>query len=247
MKYFLHDTNAFQDEKISELYIHYGYEGLGLFYTLLEKIAAQEKPIKTIVLKRQLNVGKKLEKCWSFMETIGIISSSNGETFNKQLLNFSEKYKIKKEKNAKRISEWRENQTVTENVTHSESVRNAPKVKESKVNRSKGKEKNNAIAFAKFWEMYGKSSDKKKCEDKFEHLEASEIETIFATLPKYVASTPDLQYRKNPLTYINGKCWNDNPLFQPEQPKKTYTRDHFYTEKEYQQYCADNNITPIAA
>lgn len=137
MKYFLHDSNAFNDEKISELFMKFGYEGLGLFYTVLEKIASQEKPIKTVVLKKQLLVGKRLEKCWNFMEQIELISSSNGDTFNVQLLNFSEKYQIKKQKNAERISRWRDNQQVTENVTHSEYVRNAPKVKESKVNRSK--------------------------------------------------------------------------------------------------------------
>ena len=140
MKYFLHDTSAFDDEKISELFIEFGYEGLGLFYTILEKLAKQEKPIKTSVLKHQLKVGKKLEKCWKFMESLDILSSNNGETFNKQLLNFSEKYKVKKEKNAKRILEWRKNQEDTENVTHYESVRNTSKVKESKVNRSKVKE-----------------------------------------------------------------------------------------------------------
>ena len=137
MKYFLHDSNAFEDEKISLLFMEYGYEGLGLFYTILEKLAKQEKPIKTEVLKMQLKVGKKLEKCWNFMESIDIISSNNGETFNKQLLNFSEKYKIKKEKNLERISQWRDNQAISENVTHYKSVRNAPKVKESKVKESK--------------------------------------------------------------------------------------------------------------
>ncbi len=137
MKYFLHDSNSFEDEKVAMLYMEYGYEGLGLFYTILEKLSKQEKPIKTSVLKMQLKVGKKLDKCWNFMESIDIISSNNGETFNKQLLNFSEKYKIKKEKNLKRISQWRENQDVTENVTHYESVCNTPKVKESKVKLSK--------------------------------------------------------------------------------------------------------------
>lgn len=133
MKYFLHDTSSFEDEKISELFINYGYEGLGLFYTILEKIARQEKPIKTSILKHQCKIGKRLEKCWEFLEEIELISSNNGETFNEQLLKFSEKYQIKKEKNAKRISEWRENQAVTKNVTHSENVRNAPKVNRSKV------------------------------------------------------------------------------------------------------------------
>jgi rubrerythrin len=140
MKYYLHDSNSFNDEKITELYLEYGYEGLGLFYTILEKLALQEKPIKTKVLKHQLNIGKKLEKVWSFIEEKDLISSNNGETFNKQLLNFSKKYQVSKEKNAKRILEWRENQSVSENVTHSELVRNADKVKESKVNESKVKE-----------------------------------------------------------------------------------------------------------
>jgi len=137
MKYFLHDTSAFDDEKVSELFIEFGYEGVGLFYVALEKMGKQEKPVKTEVLKKQLRIGKRLEKCWNFMESLGIISSNNGETFNKQLLNFSEKYKIKSEKNAKRISEWREKQKDTENVTRYESVRNTPKVNRSKVNRSK--------------------------------------------------------------------------------------------------------------
>lgn len=117
----------------------FGYEGLGLFYTFLEKIAKQEKPIKTDVLKRQLNVGKKLSKCWNFMEEIELISSNNGDTFNNQLLNFSEKYQIKKEKNKIRVAEWRENQKDIKNVTDYKQVRNEPKVKKIKGKESKEK------------------------------------------------------------------------------------------------------------
>jgi len=137
MKYFLHDCNSFDDEKITELFINFGYEGLGLFYTLLEKIGKQEKPIKTEILKSQLKVGKKLEKCWNFMESLGIISSNNGDTFNEHLLNYSEMYQIKKEKNRKKISEWREKQQNTKNVTSYEPNCNQPKVKLSKVNKVK--------------------------------------------------------------------------------------------------------------
>ena len=142
MKYYLHDSNSFNDEKVTELYIKFGYEGLGLFYTMLEKFAAQEKPIKTQVLKKQLDIGKRLEKCWSFMEEIGLIQSLNGETFNERILNFAGKYKIKNKINAERVSQWRENQAVTKNVTHNVQDCNADKVnrskvKESKVNKSK--------------------------------------------------------------------------------------------------------------
>lgn len=135
MKYYLHDTSAFDDEKVTELYMQFGFEGVGIFYVILEKLAKQEKPVKTSVLKAQLRIGKRLEKCWNFMEEIGLIYSNNGETFNKQLLNFSENYQIKKEKTRKRVSEWRKNQEYTENVTCYVPVCNAPKVKESKVNK----------------------------------------------------------------------------------------------------------------
>jgi len=151
MKYYLHDTSAFDDEKISELFINFGYEGLGLFYTVLEKLAKQEKPVKTVVLKHQLKVGKKLEKCWKFMESLDILSSNNGDTFNKQLLNFSEKYQIKKEKTAKKVSEWREKQELIKNVTSYEPICNAPKVKESKVKENKvNKSKLNGFDFIEF-------------------------------------------------------------------------------------------------
>ena len=71
------------------------------------------------------------------MESIELISSNNGETFNKQLMNFSGKYAIKKENNKKRIAEWRKNQELTKNVTCYESVCNTDKVNKSKVNESK--------------------------------------------------------------------------------------------------------------
>jgi hypothetical protein len=70
--------------------------------------------------------------------------------------------------------------------------------------------------------MYGKSSDKKKCKDKFILLSDSEIDLIFETLPIYLLKTPDVQYRKNPLTYINGKCWNDIDLNNPQIPSNPY-------------------------
>jgi hypothetical protein len=143
MKYYLHDSNSFQDEKISELYYEFGYEGLGLFYTILEKLALQEKPIKTIVLKKQLNIGKRLTKCWNFMESLGILYSSDGYTFNEKVLNVAENYQIKKQKNREKIKQWRDGQADTKNVTGykavTKPVRNSPNInkgKLSKINKS---------------------------------------------------------------------------------------------------------------
>ncbi len=207
MKYFLHDSNSFEDEKVTLLFMEFGYEGLGLFYTILEKLAKQEKPIRTDVLKMQLKVGKKLEKCWNFMESIDIVSSNNGETFNKQLLNFSEKYKIKKEKNTERISQWRDNQDIKENVTCYKSVRNSPKVKESKVNRSKVNIIDND--FLEWWNLYNKKEGKEKSIKLWNLLTNEEKNIALIKVKEYVEATPDIQFRKNPTTYLNGKHFND--------------------------------------
>jgi hypothetical protein len=164
MKYFLHDTNSFDDEKITELYLKFGYEGLGLFYTTLEKLGKQEKPVKTNVLKAQLKVGKKLNKCWLFMEQIGLLSSNNGDTFNKQLLNFSEKYQIKKEKTKLKVAEWRKNQEDKENVTSYTQECNDPKVKESKVKESKVNNKKEfvSIEFKDCFDLWLKYKSERK-------------------------------------------------------------------------------------
>ena len=137
MKYYLHDSNSFNDEKVTLLYMKYGYEGVGLFYVILEKLAQQEKPVPEIVLKTQLNIKKKLEKVLNFMYEIDVLSIKNGEVFSETLLNFSEKYKIKKEKTRIKVAEWRNNQKDKKTVTSYVPVSNPDKVKESKVKESK--------------------------------------------------------------------------------------------------------------
>ena len=137
MKYFLHDSNAFNDEKITMLHMKFGFEAVGLFFTILEKLAFQEKPIQESVLRAQLGIRKKLEKQLYFMYEIEILSVKNGEVFNENILKVSEKYQIKKEKTKKRVSDWREIQADSESVTRYERVRNSSKVNKSKVKESK--------------------------------------------------------------------------------------------------------------
>lgn len=68
--------------------------------------------------------------------------------------------------------------------------------------------------FEEFWNTYDKKNDRLACEKKFAKLTEKEKELIWAHVPKYVLSTPDKQYRKNPETYLNNKCWNDEVIFK---------------------------------
>jgi len=63
--------------------------------------------------------------------------------------------------------------------------------------------------FLKFWNLYDKKVDSKRCKDKFIKLPKKDIEKILEVVSDYVLSTPDPKYRKNPLSWLNGKCWND--------------------------------------
>jgi hypothetical protein len=137
MKYFLHDSNARNDEKITLLFIKYGYEGVGLFFTILEILSQQEKPINKIVLEAQLKIRKRHQNFINYMIEIGLISLQNDEVFNENLLKYSENYQIRKEKNSEKIKKWRENQQDKKSVTSYEPDCNRTKVKESKLKESK--------------------------------------------------------------------------------------------------------------
>ena len=63
--------------------------------------------------------------------------------------------------------------------------------------------------FETFWMIYDKKEGRHKCELKFKKLTKADKDSLFTLLPAYIQSTPDKQYRKNPLTWLNGKHWND--------------------------------------
>jgi len=90
--------------------------------------------------------------------------------------------------------------------THKQHTANTPLTPNKKL---RTKEVNN-VDFEKFWNMYDKKvGNKTKCCKKFYSFKKSDHVRIFQTLPTYKSSTPDKQFRKNPMTYLNNESWND--------------------------------------
>ena len=85
----------------------------------------------------------------------------------------------------------------------------------------KGKEQISCFSFDDFWTMYAKSSDKSKCKSKYDKIEEADRDLIKNRLPIYLGTITDKKYQKNPLTYLNGKCWNDidDTPVEVERPK----------------------------
>ena len=69
-------------------------------------------------------------------------------------------------------------------------------------------------SFEDWWQMYGKKRGKKKAKQKWDKLTVEQQTACLIATPAYVASTPDRTYRKDPLTYLNGECWNDETILK---------------------------------
>jgi len=79
------------------------------------------------------------------------------------------------------------------------------------------------IPFKTWWELYDKKVDRFKCEKRWSRLTDDERDNAVTHTPEYVKSTPDKIYRKNPLTYLNSKSW-ENEIIKKEEPKPEPTR-----------------------
>lgn len=71
--------------------------------------------------------------------------------------------------------------------------------------------------FEIFWNKYNKKRNKDKSFNKFKRLTKPEIDKIFETLDFYLKATPDIQFRKDPITYLNQKTWEDEDYLPKKQ------------------------------
>ena len=85
-------------------------------------------------------------------------------------------------------------------------------------------ETNTIPSFDDWWNAYQKKRGRKKAEAKWNRLsDADKIACMEAT-PAYVASIDDRQFQKDPLTYLNGECWNDELIFKPNYEQQRAQR-----------------------
>ncbi|UKK61084.1 helix-turn-helix domain-containing protein [Prevotella communis] len=66
--------------------------------------------------------------------------------------------------------------------------------------------------FAHFWELYDKKVGKPKAEKLYAKLSLRDRKAIFEYIPRYIASQPDKQYRKNPETFLRNRSWEDEVI-----------------------------------
>jgi len=88
--------------------------------------------------------------------------------------------------------------------------------------KDKDKDKDSKKSFEKFWDLYDHKKSRPKCETKWDNMSKAEREEAIKAVPEYVKSTPEKEYRKHPLTWLNGECWNDEIVQPKKNPKEEY-------------------------
>lgn len=138
------------------------------------------------------------------------------------------------------LVKWKETTDIRANsgrlggIKSGESRRKQKEANEASASKSKQKEANEAVIvnvndidikypFDSFWNLYGKKVDAHKCKLKWSKLAEEEKEKIMNVLPEYVLSKPDIVYRPNPLTWLNGKRWDDEIIEHSNNGQKEYT------------------------
>ena len=104
-------------------------------------------------------------------------------------------------------------------------------------------EKTLNIPFYVFWKAYAKSVAKDKCEAKWKSLSDKVREEIMQHLPAYVASTPTKKFRKDPMTYLNGKGWLDDIIV--DEPGNNQQSKPSYSSMNVNAKYEDPNYDPL--
>jgi len=82
--------------------------------------------------------------------------------------------------------------------------------------------------FETFWTHYNKKIGMHKCKEKFMKYNITNMGKICNSAIDYVKSTPEIKYRKNPLTWLNGEYWRDEKEITKEQVKQDFDVDELF-------------------
>lgn len=146
------------------------------------------------------------------------ITDQEGYFYNERLdevLTTRDKFKTKQRENINQ--RWEKSDTKDIPEEYQSDTKAIPLESEKEIEKEikKGEEeKTLKVPFEKFWELYDKKIDRKKCEPKWARLTRGQQEECIEKLPAYLDATPDKKYRRNPETYLNNRSW-ENEIIRP--------------------------------
>jgi len=85
-------------------------------------------------------------------------------------------------------------------------------------------------AFDMFWNLYDKKVDVTRCKKSFMQLSLKQMGEALKGVKRYIDSTPDKQYRKNPTTWINNRGWSSEVLIDKKKTNR-YTKPKYIQDE----------------
>ena len=88
--------------------------------------------------------------------------------------------------------------------------------------------------FNQWWNEYDKKVGKDACIKAWARMSQIDKEKCLIATPAYVQATPDKAFRKDPLTYLHRKGWEDEIIIKPmfNQPTKAERQDYEREQRE---------------
>ena len=214
--YFSHDYNAANDTKVLFLRHQLGMEGYGIYWFLIEQLAnaGGKLPLELIpVLAMQMHCTDV--KVNGVLMNFGLFTIDSGEFWSERLQNHLElRLKLSESGKTGANNRWGNRVAIGEGNAK-ERKEKETKVKESKVNIIDD-------SFEEWWFNYDKKTGKEKAYNKWKILLPQEKDLALSVVHKYVQSTPDKQWRKDPTTYLNSKSFNDEIIERTISTKLSY-------------------------
>lgn len=102
--------------------------------------------------------------------------------------------------------------------------------------------------FETFWNTYNKMRNRGECELIWQRLSDTSKANIMQHVTKYVASTPNKKYRKDPITYLRNRSWEDEIITDTPQNygnNRSYQSD--YESRKQQQNAVLTDFMAEAA
>lgn len=167
--------------------------------------------------------------CWATNNYFGNLFDRHGNTISKCISNLSKFgfIKIQIIKNDKNVIENRiiklVNEGISKNIYPPKQKRLDP-ISENAKNNNKIINNNKEKLFNQFWDIYGKKIGLKACKTKFMKLDEVTCIKCVESAKKYILHTTNTTYRKNPLTWLNQGCWDDE---YENKSKGGFTGDGF--------------------
>ena len=172
---------------------------------------------------------RTISSCIANLERIGFITYKidkvNG---NSRIIIPMENSSIPMEKFSSHIKEENKVENKVENKLKTNSIdrvlKKSLESKKEKAPHTGAPPNESNFPFEIIWGMYGKKGSAKVSKQRYEKLKENIREVIFEHVPRYVASTPELKFRKNFEVYLNQETYNDQIIEHGSSSTKTVYR-----------------------